>query len=98
MTMDGGTVASSAAQAAGSRILSIALNVLGEAEPARDLGEDTLRRCRRVLGPDHRPPCGRPPSRRSLWSVWARPSRPAPWARTRCSAAAEPAAPTTPPR
>jgi hypothetical protein len=53
MTMDGGTVASSAAQAAGSRILSIALNVLGEAEPARDMGEDTLRRCRRVLGPDH---------------------------------------------
>jgi hypothetical protein len=26
---------------------------LGEAEPARVLGEDTLPRCRRVLGPDH---------------------------------------------
>jgi hypothetical protein len=26
----------------------------GEAEPARVLGEDTLRRCRRVLGPDNR--------------------------------------------
>ncbi len=26
---------------------------LGEAEPARALGEDTLQRCRRVLGPDH---------------------------------------------
>src|SRR4051794_41707266 len=29
--------------------LSHALNSLGEAEPARALGEDTLRRCRRVL-------------------------------------------------
>ena len=26
---------------------------MGEAEPARALGEDTLPRCRRVLGPDH---------------------------------------------
>jgi hypothetical protein len=26
---------------------------LGEAEAARALGKDTLRRCRRVLGPDH---------------------------------------------
>jgi hypothetical protein len=26
---------------------------MGEAEPARALGEDTLRRCRRMLGPDH---------------------------------------------
>jgi class 3 adenylate cyclase len=34
-------------------ILTIALNQLGEAEPARGLGEDTLERCRRVLGPDH---------------------------------------------
>jgi hypothetical protein len=25
----------------------------GEAEPGRALGEDTLQRCRRVLGPDH---------------------------------------------
>ena len=33
--------------------LAHALNQLGEAEPARTLGEDTLQRCRRVLGPDH---------------------------------------------
>ena len=26
---------------------------LAEVEPARALGEDTLGRCRRVLGPDH---------------------------------------------
>jgi tetratricopeptide repeat protein len=30
-----------------------ALVLLGEAEPARTLGEDTLQRSRRVLGPDH---------------------------------------------
>jgi tetratricopeptide repeat protein len=33
--------------------LTIALNGLGEAAPARALGEDTLQRCRQVLGPDH---------------------------------------------
>jgi hypothetical protein len=33
--------------------LAGALSVLGEAEPARALAEDTLVRCRRVLGPDH---------------------------------------------
>jgi hypothetical protein len=33
--------------------LTLALIGLGEAEPARTLGEDTLGRCRRVLGPDH---------------------------------------------
>ena len=31
----------------------MALAQLGEAEPARALGEDTLQRCRRVFGPDH---------------------------------------------
>jgi Tetratricopeptide repeat len=33
--------------------LTIALNQLGEAEPARALGEDTLQRCRRLFGPGH---------------------------------------------
>jgi hypothetical protein len=33
--------------------LTYALVRLGEAEPARALGQDTLRRCRRVLGPEH---------------------------------------------
>ncbi len=33
--------------------LTLALARLGEPEPARALGEDTLRRCRRLLGPDH---------------------------------------------
>ena len=33
--------------------LTVALLRVGEAEPARALGEDTLQRCRRVLGPDH---------------------------------------------
>jgi hypothetical protein len=33
--------------------LSIALAQLGEAESARALGEDTLQRCHRTLGPDH---------------------------------------------
>jgi hypothetical protein len=33
--------------------LTHALAQLGEAEPARALGEDTLQRSRRVLGPDH---------------------------------------------
>jgi hypothetical protein len=33
--------------------LALALAQLGEAEPARALGEDTLRRGRRVFGPDH---------------------------------------------
>jgi hypothetical protein len=33
--------------------LTGALARLGEAEPARALGEDTLQRSRRVLGPDH---------------------------------------------
>jgi hypothetical protein len=33
--------------------LTFALVGLGDAEPARALGEDTLLRCRRVLGPDH---------------------------------------------
>ena len=33
--------------------LSLALVELGETEPARSLGEDTLQRCRRVFGPDH---------------------------------------------
>jgi hypothetical protein len=33
--------------------LASALVQLGEAEAARALGEDTLQRSRRVLGPDH---------------------------------------------
>ena len=33
--------------------LTHALGGLGEAEPARALGQDTLQRSRRVLGPDH---------------------------------------------
>jgi hypothetical protein len=33
--------------------LTGALVRLGEAESARSLGDDTLRRCHRVLGPDH---------------------------------------------
>ena len=77
---------------------SRALIQLGEAEPARALGEDTLQRCRRVLGPDH-------PT--TLWAAAAahrrpepgraRRSRPALWARTRCSAAAGCSARTTRP-
>jgi uncharacterized lipoprotein YbaY len=38
---------------AAARTVTLALVRLGEAEPARALGEDTLQRCRRVLGPDH---------------------------------------------
>jgi hypothetical protein len=34
-------------------MLTGALFLLGEAERARALGEDTLHRCRRMLGPDH---------------------------------------------
>jgi hypothetical protein len=34
-------------------VLTGALLLVGEAEPARALGQDTLQRCRRVLGPDH---------------------------------------------
>ncbi|HEY4603419.1 MAG TPA: tetratricopeptide repeat protein, partial [Blastococcus sp.] len=34
--------------------LTLALFQLGEAEPARALGEDTVRRCGRVFGADHR--------------------------------------------
>src|SRR4051812_19800187 len=34
-------------------LLALALNQLGEAEPARVLGEDTLNRCRRVFGTAH---------------------------------------------
>jgi hypothetical protein len=33
--------------------LTGALAQLGEAEPARTLGQDTLHRCRQMLGPDH---------------------------------------------
>jgi hypothetical protein len=33
--------------------LTAALAQLSQAEPARELGEDTLQRCRRALGPDH---------------------------------------------
>jgi hypothetical protein len=33
--------------------LTLALVQLGEAEPARTLGQDTLGRCHRVLDPDH---------------------------------------------
>jgi hypothetical protein len=33
--------------------LTLALAQLGEAQPARALGQDTLQRCRQVLGPDH---------------------------------------------
>jgi hypothetical protein len=33
--------------------LTHALVRLGEVEPARALGADTLQRCRRVLAPDH---------------------------------------------
>jgi hypothetical protein len=33
--------------------LTLALVWVGEAEPARALGEDTVQRCRRALGPDH---------------------------------------------
>ena len=32
---------------------SVADLIVGEAEPARALGQDTLPRCRRVLGPEH---------------------------------------------
>ncbi len=34
-------------------LLVLPLDRLGEGEPARVLGEDTLQRCRGVLGPDH---------------------------------------------
>ena len=34
-------------------VLTLALVALGDAEPARALGEDTVERCRRVLGPEH---------------------------------------------
>jgi hypothetical protein len=34
-------------------VLTLALVALDEAEQARRLGQDTLDRCRRVLGPDH---------------------------------------------
>jgi hypothetical protein len=33
--------------------LAVALAGLGEAEPARALGQDTVQRCHRILGPDH---------------------------------------------
>jgi chorismate-pyruvate lyase len=33
--------------------LTAALAQLGEAEPARALGQDTLQRCHQALGPDH---------------------------------------------
>ena len=33
--------------------LTLAQLELGEAEAARALGQDTLQRCHRVLGPDH---------------------------------------------
>jgi Tetratricopeptide repeat len=33
--------------------LTLALVAVGEVEPARALGEDTLQRSRRVLGPGH---------------------------------------------
>jgi hypothetical protein len=33
--------------------LTAAQAQVGEAEPARALGQDTLQRCRRALGPDH---------------------------------------------
>jgi hypothetical protein len=33
--------------------LALALAGLGEHEQARALGQDTLERCRRVLGPNH---------------------------------------------
>jgi len=36
-----------------SRHGTLALIQVGDAEPARDLGQDTLRRCRRAFGPDH---------------------------------------------
>jgi len=33
--------------------VTLDLAQLGKAEQARTLGQDTLQRCRRVLGPDH---------------------------------------------
>jgi hypothetical protein len=42
-----------AATLSAAAALTLALVGLGEAEPARALGEDTLQRCRRVFGPDH---------------------------------------------
>jgi hypothetical protein len=41
--------------------LTGALARLGEAKPARALGEDTLQRCRRVVGADHLITLGRQP-------------------------------------
>jgi hypothetical protein len=38
---------------AAAAALTLALVLVGEVEPARALGEDTLRRCRRVFRPDH---------------------------------------------
>jgi hypothetical protein len=37
----------------GETVLTGALLLLGEVEGARALGEDTLSRCLRTLGPDH---------------------------------------------
>ena len=34
--------------------LTVAFVRLGDVEPARTLAKDTLQRCRRVLGPNHR--------------------------------------------
>ena len=42
-----------AATLSAAAALTLALVGLGEVEPARALGEDTLQRSRRVLGPDH---------------------------------------------
>ena len=77
--------------------LTGALHRLGEAEPARALGEDTLQRCRRVLGPDHPTTLLAAATLTVALFWWARWSRPAPWARTRCSAAAGCSARTTRP-
>jgi Tetratricopeptide repeat len=68
--------------------LTLALGLLGEAEPARALGEDTVQRSRRGFGRDHPVTCGWRPAWPSPWSGWVRRSRPAPWGRTPCSAAA----------
>ena len=79
-------------------ILTLALNVLGEAGRPATWART---RCGAVAGssaPTTRPPCGRPLPSPPPWSVWASSGRPATWARTRCGAVAGSSAPTTPPR
>ena len=42
-----------------ANLLTFVIDQVGEVEPARTLGQDTLERCRRALGPDH------------LFTLWA---------------------------